>query len=204
MSIREKNKQEKLRRIRQAAQELFQKQGFAGTTGRQICERAGIGTGTLFLYVKDKRALLLLVFQEEVQRLYAEGLRRAAGTASLTDALMALFGCFFEFYASQPGLAKEILFELLFREVEPEDPGGLSLEFMKHVEDLIRGAIEQGELRADVTPFVAASACFAQYSFWVPVWIGLGLVDRHEAEAQLRAGLDLLVAGMGARGSQEP
>ncbi len=199
MSLRERNKQEKLERIRRSARELFQKQGFARTTGRQICERAEIGTGTLFLYVKDKRELLLLVFQEDVQHLYAEGLRRAATKATLSDALMELFGGFFDFYAAHPNLAREILFELLFRELEPDSPGGLSLEFLKHVENLIQAAIQRGELRTDIDPLTAAAACFAQYSFWVPAWLGVGMIDRVEAEERLRAGLELVVDGMGVR-----
>ena len=51
--LRERNKREKLVRIRAAARALFAKRGFEATTAREICERAGIGTGTLFLYVKD-------------------------------------------------------------------------------------------------------------------------------------------------------
>jgi len=199
VKLRERNKREKLDRIRRAAGALFRKQGFAGTTGRQICEKAGIGTGTLFLYVKDKRELLLLVFQEEVRRLYADGLERAESTATLPAALMELFGGFFEFYAAHPGLAKEILIELLFRELEPESPASLSLEFLQHVEGLVGHAIERGELRADVDARTAAAACFAQYAFWVPAWLGAGAVDRKEAEVRLREGLELLVAGMGAR-----
>ncbi|MCP3985331.1 MAG: TetR/AcrR family transcriptional regulator [bacterium] len=198
MSLREQNKREKLERIRIAASELFERQGFAGTTGRQICDRAGIGTGTLFLYVKDKRELLMLVFEREVRRLYREGLHRAEQATTLTDALMALFAGFFEFYAARPELALEILQELLFRELGPERSGGLSLEFLQHVEDLIRSAMARGELRPDIDPSTAAVACFAQYSFWVPAWLGAGLVDRKEAEARLRAGLELLVKGLGA------
>ncbi|MCP4003812.1 MAG: TetR/AcrR family transcriptional regulator [bacterium] len=202
MSLRERNKAEKLQRIQRAARDLFEKQGFAGTTGRQICERAGIGTGTLFLYVKDKRELLLLVFQEELRRLYSEGLRGAEAASSLPDALMALFGGFFEFYAAYPDLAKEILLELVFRDLGPEGSDGLSLEFLQHVIGLVRQAIERGEVRSDIDPFDAAAACFAQYSFWVPAWLGPGIVNRSEAEARLRTGLVMLVEGLGSSGHQ--
>lgn len=200
MGLRERNKKEKLARISRAARELFAEQGFDGTTGRQICERAGIGTGTLFLYVKHKRELLFLIFQEEVRRLYAEGMRRASATHVLPDALMELFGSFFEFYARQPRLAKDAMRELTFpfHEREPESAGRLNAEFLQHVSDLVRQAIDRGELRPDVDVLNVSAACFSQVGFWHATWLGAGRVGREEAEARLRASLHLLMEGIGA------
>ena len=55
---REKNKIEKLQRIREAARELFVKKGFDETTTREIAVRAGVGIGTVFTYAENKRDLL--------------------------------------------------------------------------------------------------------------------------------------------------
>ena len=63
---REAKKEDKRRRIRWAAAELFRKQGYDATTTRAIAERAGVATGTLFLYVRDKDEALALVYGHEV------------------------------------------------------------------------------------------------------------------------------------------
>src|SRR5690606_13426713 len=61
---REQIKQEKLGRIVRAAATLFSERGFAATTTQAIAEEAGIGAGTLFLYVRSKHDLLVRVVVE--------------------------------------------------------------------------------------------------------------------------------------------
>ena len=74
--LRERNKRDKLRRIKDAATELFLQKGFDDTTTRAIALRAGVGLGTVFLYAPTKRDLLFLIINEELQ---AE-VDRATGT----------------------------------------------------------------------------------------------------------------------------
>ena len=65
-SRRERNKQDKLRRIKEAARRLFYERGFEATTTQAIAEAADIGTGTLFSYVRVKEDLLLMVFLDDL------------------------------------------------------------------------------------------------------------------------------------------
>ena len=58
LGLRERNKAEKLQRIRKAARALFIKRGYDDTTMRDIAKRAEVGFGTLFTYASDKRAFL--------------------------------------------------------------------------------------------------------------------------------------------------
>jgi AcrR family transcriptional regulator len=197
--LRERSKREKLARIRSAARTLFRKHGFAATTAREICERAGIGTGTLFLYVRDKRELLFLTFEEDVRRLFAEGRAAAAGERQLVEQLMALFGRFIAYYARDVAHAKELVRELFFREHDPHGMGRLTLEFGAHVAELVAKAQERGELRGDVPPAQAATALFAHYAYWIQGWLGAGLVSRDGLEDGLRRALELQLGGLRAR-----
>ena len=194
--LRERNKREKLTRIRAAARALFAKHGFEATTAREICERAGIGTGTLFLYVRDKRELLFLTFEEDARRMFAEGAAAAARESDLVDQLMALFGRFFAYYARDRAHSKALLQELFFREHDPERMGRLTLEFGAHVADLVAQAQARGELRADVPPLLAANALFAHYAYWVQGWLGAAITSREGAEDGLRKTLELQLDGM--------
>jgi TetR/AcrR family transcriptional regulator, cholesterol catabolism regulator len=197
--LRERNKREKLTRIKTAARTLFAKQGFEATTGRQICARAGIGTGTLFLYVRDKRELLFLTFEEDARRIFAEGRAAGAREPDLCGQLMAIFGRFIAYYARDPGHAKALLQELFFREHDPERMGRLTLEFGAHVADLVAAAQARGELRSDVPPLLTASALFAHYTYWILGWLGAALVSRAAAEDGLRRALELQLDGLRAR-----
>lgn len=87
---RERNKQVKLERIVAAARELFAEQGVDEVTTQQIAERADIGAGTLFLYVKNKGELLLLVQNEHYREALELGRRAAADARTLVDAVVAL------------------------------------------------------------------------------------------------------------------
>src|SRR2546421_5744523 len=65
---RERNKLDKLRRIKDAARELFVAKGFDDTTTREIALRAGVGIGTIFVYAENKRDLLFLIANEELEK----------------------------------------------------------------------------------------------------------------------------------------
>lgn len=63
---REQNKAEKWQRIVGAAAKLFAERGYDGTTTTEVARAAGIGTGSLFLYVPTKEHLLVAVFRDQV------------------------------------------------------------------------------------------------------------------------------------------
>ena len=178
IGLRERNKREKLSRITAAARELFRAQGFAETTAREICERAGIGTGTLFLYVRDKRELLFLSFEVDARRLFASGKAEVAKTTGLVEQLMCLFGRLTAYYAKDRVLSKAIVQELFFRTHDPGGIGRLTREFAEHVADLVEAAQARGEIRADLTPARAAMALFAHYAYWTLGWLGTNLETR--------------------------
>lgn len=81
---RERNKLDKLRRITEAAGELFADRGVDDVTTQEIADRADIGTGTLFLYAKTKGELLLLVQNS----MYAEALERGREAAATTEGML--------------------------------------------------------------------------------------------------------------------
>lgn len=198
IGLRERNKREKLARITAAARQLFRAKGFEATTAREICERAGIGTGTLFLYVRDKRELLFLSFEADARQLFAEGKATAAETSGLVAQLMCLFGRFTEYYARDRALSKAIVQELFFRTHDPGGLGRLTREFAEHVADLVAAAQARGEVRADLAPGRAAMALFAHYAYWTLGWLGTGMLTRESVLPGLRRSLELQLEGLGA------
>jgi AcrR family transcriptional regulator len=194
--LRERNKREKLARITAAARHLFRTKGFEATTAREICVRARIGTGTLFLYVRDKRELLFLTFEADARTLFSEGKAAAAHVHGLVEQLMCVFGRFVDYYARDPALSKAIVRELFFRVHDPGGLGRLTREFSEHVAELVVRAQSDGELRADVPPAVAAMTLFAHYAYWMLAWLGTGMIPQDAVQPGLRRALELAVVGL--------
>ena len=117
---RERNKQDKLQRITAAARELFTEHGVDDVTTQQIADKADIGTGTLFLYAKNKGELLLLVQNSSYVDALAEGRAAAEGVADPLEALIAIIRPVVECNRVQIDNGRTYLREIVFG--DPEEP----------------------------------------------------------------------------------
>jgi AcrR family transcriptional regulator len=197
--LRERNKREKLARIKRAARELFAKKGFEDATAREICQRARIGTGTLFLYVRDKLELLFLVFADEARTMLQDGLAATREDMPLPEALMCVFGPFLDFYGRNRELARVIAGELFYRSREPAEMGALTGEYLAVLAQLVERARARGELRTDASLADQVNVLFATYAFHVHGWLSDSMGGRDEIEQSLRRTLVLQIEGLAAR-----
>ena len=131
--LRARNKLDKLRRIKEAAQSFFIAKGFDDTTMREIAVRAGVGLGTIFLYAKDKRDLLFLTINEPLQHITQQADGAVDPQAPLIDNLLAIAKLHYRFFGEQPALARLALREMIFY-----DSGTQAASFQKTRERLIR------------------------------------------------------------------
>lgn len=191
--LRERNKLEKRGRILAAARELFNERGFEETTGRQISERAGVGTGTLFLYVSDKRELLLWVFEEDARRILE---REPLASGSPVDRWLSVLGRFLRLYARNPRLSASYVQELLFRPESPPELIQLNLDLHNAIRKIAQQAQATEDLRRDVSAEEIASLVLGQYAHLVQLWLGVGALGARQVRTRLRSGLTLLMEGV--------
>lgn len=111
---RERNKRDKLQRIKNAARDLFISKGYDDTTTREIAQRAGVGMGTVFTYADNKRDLLFLIANEALEATTKKAETDMSAEASFMTNLMAIFQNHYEFFAQQPNLSRLMLREMLF------------------------------------------------------------------------------------------
>ena len=111
---REKNKTEKLHRIKEAARELFVLKGFDETTTREIAVRAGVGIGTVFTYAENKRDLLFLVANDELEEVTGKAEASVRQDASCLENLISFFRYHYKFFSKQPDLSRFLLREMTF------------------------------------------------------------------------------------------
>lgn len=141
---RERNKQQKLDRIIDAARELFTEHGIDDVTTQQIADRADIGAGTLFLYVKTKGELLLLVQNAAYADALDRGWINAQDTPAVLDAVLALIRPIVECNRTQIDNGRTYLREMVFG--DPTEPRHReALEIVARTEEAIASVLSRTE-----------------------------------------------------------
>jgi len=199
--LRERNKEDKLARIERAARKLFSSQGYDATTTRQIAERAGIGSGTLFVYFPEKRDLLFHLFSSDVR-----GVKQAAFAdvpeGTLVDRLMFVFERLFDYYGRDLALSRVFVKEMGFiSDRDRPATNSLALELMTALAGLITDAQRRGEVDRAIEPMLAAYQIFCSYFAALVGWVGGTMPVRQNQLVMLRRGLELLFRGLAARAS---
>jgi AcrR family transcriptional regulator len=89
-SLRQKQRQERLELILQAAEQVFAEKGYRDTSMDEIAARVGIGTATIYAHFSSKEDLMVAAilerdFQRTVQDVAAICAREASATEKISD-----------------------------------------------------------------------------------------------------------------------
>jgi AcrR family transcriptional regulator len=197
--LRTRNKLEKLRRIKETAQNLFVAKGFDDTTMREIAVRAGVGLGTIFLYAKNKRDLLFLTINEPLENVTQQAEDAVDPTAALINNLLAVAKSHYQFFGQQPALSRLALREMIFY-----DSGAQAAPFQKTRERLIRLfghtielAITNKEIAPREPPLFAGWAVFCIFQVELRRWLASDVTNLRAGLSELERALGLLIAGFG-------
>lgn len=196
---RAKKRLDKRERIRAAALELFAQNGFEATTTKAIAERAGIATGTLFLYADDKTDLLFLVMHDRLQRVTDERLG-SLPKGPLQAQLLYVFRGLFEMYAEFPDVAAA--FVRAFpgaRGKNAQALNALTFAFLHRIASLLRDAQDKGEVGKHVEPLLAAQNIFMLYFGALLAWINRMATLEAALDPMLASSLRLQFEGLGPR-----
>jgi AcrR family transcriptional regulator len=195
---RERNKLDKLRRIKTAARELFLEQGYDNATTREIARRADVGLGTLFSYASDKRDLLFLIYNDIQEELTGRAFAVAPAERAFLRQVMASFAVYYRFFASEPEFMRYVLRELTFyssgRQAERFQTGREAI--ISGLERLVRGAKQRRALRTRTGDRVIAQLMFGVYQAEIRRWLTMGTPKPAAGLARLRAMLRIVVEGL--------
>ena len=203
LGLRQKNKLDKLRRIKAAAAELFSKKGFDDATTRDIAQRAHVGKGTIFLYAKDKRALVFLLYDEELSTIRSNALRRIKPDASLSEQLVSMLSVFYEEFSQNIALSRIMLKELLFYQGPHEKdhrPHGLRVIF--DIAELVAKAQQNGSIVCKEDSFWIANYIYNTHQGALRAWLWDDEPNVAEGVANLRRLLSLVFEGLGNTASE--
>lgn len=191
LGLRERGKLEKRRRIKQAARKVFLDKGYEDATTREIANAAEVAIGTLFVYAKDKRDLLMMIINDDLDQVNDElAARRWEGP--LIDQLTGFFGRRYAYWASEPRLARPAVqetFDFLSRGTGqgPETARfyGRRGRIVELLETIIRAKQDAGRIGREHAAADIASLCMTIYLTEVRRWL-------NDDDPQPDAGLERL------------
>jgi len=196
--LRERKKLATRERIRAAASELFARRGYSAATMRQIARRAHVGLGTLFNYAEDKRDLVFLIFNEELNAVTDVALAAPRPGQSLADQLLAVFRVHYRWLAAKPALARILLQELTFYSSGKQAATFHAIRgrLIEGIEDLVEKSQSRGKIRSVESPALIARHIFFVYSASLRWWIAAPKPDPAAGVADLRRLLKLQISGL--------
>ena len=102
----------KRRRILDASVEIFSRYGFYNSKVSQVAKAAGVADGTIYLYFKNKEALLIQGFEDTMEELSSKQRMALDGLETATDKLRTFVRVHFEMVGRNPELAEVLTVEL--------------------------------------------------------------------------------------------
>lgn len=179
--LRERGKTERLRRITEAAKEVFLRDGYEAATTRSIAELAEVGTGTVFSYVRDKRDLLFLILNDELDGISnqsASEMLKDAETADPARRIVKLLTPIYHYFAERPDLGRHAMQEMVIVERDVSALTDQSLRFHSritrwqfNIETILKQSIQDGSLVMEVDPALIARVIFNTHLIEIRRWL---------------------------------
>ena len=194
-SVRDMKKTAKKQRIQDAAIKVLANNGYYGTTVSQIAKAAGVADGTLYLYFTNKDDLLLKIMEEIMERFIEEGLEILERAASPIDRLKAIAQLHLRKLGADQDLACIFQIELRHNAKMMKFFSENKLRrYFSIVEDIIRDAQSQGQIRAEINPWMTAKILYGALDEMATNWV-LRKKD-YDLESMAKPTLDILLNGM--------
>lgn len=193
VGLRERGKRERLQRLHLAAAAVFRTRGYDAATTREIAQLADISVGTLFVYARDKRDLLFLVINDDLDAVLQRALVASARPAPLLDQLAALLGPIYAYFADEPELARPALREVVHYDRPVSSIGEQARRYLRRLDiwqDAIAAVLAKagqvGQLQLDVPAALLARVLFDVHLVEVRRWMSAAQPDPAQGQAMLR------------------
>ncbi len=201
--LRQRGKNAKQRRIKEAAKAVFSDVGYDAATTREIARRAGVSIGTLFVYAKDKRDLLFLVFNDELDPVAAAARRELPEGKPVLDRLCALARPWYRYFGDNLTLGRFAFREMTFYEPYSQDFGEQCARYrarMTRIEAWFCEIIEQsrarGELKFKGSATVAGNLIYKVYLAEIRSWIHGAKPEVGQGVRSLRTKFAIVLDGL--------
>jgi AcrR family transcriptional regulator len=196
-SRRERKKDETRRRIFETAIELFRSKGFEATTVDDITERADVARGTFFNYFPKKEAVLAFLSEQRLVELEADASAVFSADRSAREKLLEVYDRAATAWEENREFSEYVLSELLRRAFTPVEEIGPRWDEV--LVKIIQQGQQTGELKAGVDSRRAVEVMTSVYYSVIYVWVHCLEPAQLDLRSELRARLELVLDGLGAK-----
>ena len=162
---------DKRERILDAAVRVFARKGFHATRVSEVAKAAGVADGTIYLYFNSKEHLLISLFEDRVERLLAYLEAELPRVATASRKLQRIIELQLGLLEGERDLAEVIT--IILRQstkLMKEHAAPKFNAYLDVIARVIAEGQESGELRADVSPHLAARAVFGALDAIAMTW----------------------------------
>jgi TetR/AcrR family fatty acid metabolism transcriptional regulator len=193
---------DKRERILDAAVRVFARKGFYLTRVSEVAKAAGVADGTIYLYFKSKDDLLVSLFEHRIERLLTYMDTELPRVASATYKLQRVIELQLGLLEGERDLA-EVVTVILRQSTKlmKEYAAPKFTAYFDAIAKVIAEGQASGELRADISPHLAARAIFGALDGITMTW-AVGKADRGglvRASGQLA---ELVLRGLSPQGGR--
>ena len=201
MDRKERDKQLRKADILKAAEHVFSSKGYHEATIQDIAKEAQYGTGTVYIYFKDKNALYFSLLEEKVRSLAEKVLGNIKGIKDARSRLEAFIRESLSFFEQNQSFFHIYTMEKSSLQAIVSKKASESFASMKyvtdHVEELIKLAQKQGVVRKDYDPGEVADVLTSVMGSIVLNWTKKG--SKREGSLTDKAGFifEIFLNGVG-------
>lgn len=183
-----------------AAKRLITERGYENATVRDIARAAGMSTGAVFANFSDKSDLFHQVLAEDA-RVLAETMRQVAALrdGGVRESLLTILAAGYAFHLKQLPLLQAAYAESWRRDPAVEATArGRMRQIIAILEGVLRQAIANGELRAEIDVELAADLIWRAYqsNYRLAIYDGF---DLEALTGRLERQLDLILPSLAIR-----
>lgn len=194
--LREIRKKQTRKAILQAAIRLFAENGVENTSMETLARAAGVGKSTIYGYFRNKQEIFLEFCEEEMDYAFSRLAAQAPG-APVREQLLTLFMSQFRFVTENREFGRLMIREMAF----PQEPTcgqarEMNARYFEKIEEILRGGVASGEVRADHDPFLASVHFISLYIIALSGWYTGYVASETEVEKSLRTLLSQALDGL--------
>lgn len=197
--LRDRQKQDRERRIVAAAGKLFARKGFAAIAMEDVAARAGLAVGTIYNYFPSKSALLLAIVRRETESLVARGRKILEGPPSDIIAAVSAFAEIFldDFTRDDRRLWRELFGAAI---AEPATVGQRlfesDLQLVSQLASLLDQYKARGILGADTQSLPSATVLYSVCFTWLTAYLMNDEISAAMVRTEVRRGTAIVLRGL--------
>jgi AcrR family transcriptional regulator len=176
--LREAGKADRQRRLKEATKQVLLQRGYEQATTREISTLAGVSVGTLFVYARDKRDLLFLVINDELDPIAEHAHATVPAVGSPLERILAFLQPWYEYFAGSLAIGRCSFREITYYLHHAEDVGTQAVRLRarmdaqrQRIADIVATARSEGVLRFSEAPGLIAEILYDIYLAEVRAWV---------------------------------